>query len=329
MTETLLVTVVVPFRNAEADLPASLDRLARLVGPVEIVLVDDASTDEGGGLVEEFCAREPRARRIRRDGPGGSTIARMDGVSAARGDYIWFCDIDDDWDDDIVATMFAQAKATDADLVACRAERVESDGRRWRMEGVARARTVHGRDIAALVVRGTLRGHLWNKLIRRGMIPPLSRTPLTSQDDFLMLLDIIDRARRVRLIPDMKYRYLERSGSISTGSAMQLDNVALCCDEAIHRLGSGTSADDAFRIWFHLVPAIATPVHRRWPADRARHRALARRLSAAGILRLALWQPSVAVHAAVIRLAGSRYPTVYRLARRVTAPRRRAVAVPS
>ncbi|MGO2171712.1 MAG: glycosyltransferase family 2 protein [Micrococcaceae bacterium] len=326
MTPRPEVSVIVPFRNAAADLPHALIQLARLEGPVEILLIDDASTDTGPELAEAYSRKDPRMRVIRRPQAGGATRSRMTGVEAARGDYIWFCDVDDEWEPDIVTALLHEATMHNADLVACRAERVEADGRRWIMEGSPQARSVSGRELPSLVWTGQLRGYLWNKLIRRTLIPPLRREPLTSQDDFLMILDILEHTHRVRLIPDIKYRYLEKADSISTGASLRRENVERCRDEAMKRLlpAPPTRRErrdaDAFTLWFYLVPAIATPVHRGWAnedADAVR-RELTSQISWRTILHLARQQPSVAVHAALIRASGRCYPKLYRLSRRVT-----------
>lgn len=326
MTPWPEVSVIVPFRNAAADLPHAFAQLARLKGPVEILLIDDASTDNGPKLAETYSHSDPRTRVIHRTKAGGSTRSRMAGVNAARGHYIWFCDADDEWEPDIVTTLLHEATSHDADLVACRAERVEADGRRWIMEGSPHPRSASGHELSSLVWTGQLRGYLWNKLIRRTLIPPLRREPLSSQDDFLMILDILEHTHRVRLIPDIKYRYLEKAHSISTGTALRRENVQRCRNEAMRRLlpAHPTRREqrdaDAFTLWFYLVPSIATPVHRGWADEdaTAARKELTSQIAWRTILHLARNQPSVAAHAALIRASGRYYPTLYRLSRRVT-----------
>lgn len=330
MTAALRVSVIMPFHNAAADLERTLPQLTALAGPIEIILVDDASTDHSAEVADRYCDVDPRASVIHRSVIGGPTRARMTGVAEALGEYVWFCDADDDWAPDIITILFREACLHRADLVACRAQRIEADGREWTMEGVRRARTVTAEKISRLVWTGRLRGYLWNKLIRRDCLAPLQREPLTSQDDFLMLLDVLEHAQTVRLLPDVKYRYRERTGSISTGESLDLTNLSRCVDAAAHRLlpehPNRRQRRDAemFTLWFHLVPAVATPVHRGWSddaIDRVRHEFVPQ-ISWRSVLSLAPWQPSVAAHAALIRLGGRWYPQLYHLARALRSPLR-------
>jgi hypothetical protein len=92
-----LVSVVVPAYNAEATLAASLaSAAAQSYRRIEILIVDDGSTDCTAAVAERFCAAEPRARLIRKAN-GGASSARNAGIAAASGDYVAPLDADDLW----------------------------------------------------------------------------------------------------------------------------------------------------------------------------------------------------------------------------------------
>ena len=67
----------------------------------EIILVDDGSTDDTPQLLQAMAANEPRIRIITKEN-GGLGSARNAGLDAANGEYIWFCDVDDDADTHLV-----------------------------------------------------------------------------------------------------------------------------------------------------------------------------------------------------------------------------------
>jgi len=90
------VSVVIPTYN-RAGLIGGAVRSALDQGPAvaEVIVVDDASTDETGAAVAQID--DPRLRLVRRDRQGGPAAARNDGIEAATGEFVAFLDSDDRW----------------------------------------------------------------------------------------------------------------------------------------------------------------------------------------------------------------------------------------
>ena len=79
------LSVIVPIYNTEAYLPVCLDSLLGIDGPcVEIVLVDDGSTDRAGMIADAYAQKDSRIRVIHRAN-GGASAARNTGLEVARG----------------------------------------------------------------------------------------------------------------------------------------------------------------------------------------------------------------------------------------------------
>ncbi|MFC3850167.1 glycosyltransferase family 2 protein [Corynebacterium hansenii] len=325
------VSVVMPFADAAAYLPGALAGLAALRYPdLRFILVDDGSADGSAELAAEWAAARDDASVVTMPERGGVAAARDAGVAAADGEYVWFCDADDEWDPQIVARL---AEAAPADLVCCRAVRHEAGGRVQVMEGVVRDARLDSGELAEALLSGLVRGYLWNKLIRREVLAAAiadaaARDRLSSQDDFLLLLDIARHARSAVLIPFIGYRYLERPGSISTGSTLRLANTAACAEAALEELPprlparrSGAPVTAAgFRTWFHLVPCLATPVHQKWPGGEVArvHGELLPELTLRGLADA--WRMGhrrVAVHGLALKVLGpaGAYPAAYRVLR--------------
>ncbi len=94
-----LLSVVVPAYNVQRYLWAAVDSaLAQTFRDLEVIVVDDGSTDETVNLIQEWCLRndDPRLRILRQDNRGLSA-ARNTGIRAARGTFIGFLDGDDIW----------------------------------------------------------------------------------------------------------------------------------------------------------------------------------------------------------------------------------------
>ena len=94
-TENKLVSVIVPVYNAAGCLSDCMECLTnQTYKNLEIILVDDGSTDGSGLLCDEWSGRDDRVRVIHKEN-GGVSSARNKGLEAAAGDYIGFMDADD------------------------------------------------------------------------------------------------------------------------------------------------------------------------------------------------------------------------------------------
>ncbi len=100
-----LVSVIIPAYNAQAFLRATLDSvLAQTYDRLEVIVVDDGSTDDTGAVVAAVKATDPRVRLITKTN-GGVSSARNAGIAAARGDYVAFLDADDIWHPEKIAAQ--------------------------------------------------------------------------------------------------------------------------------------------------------------------------------------------------------------------------------
>lgn len=102
-----LVSVIVPVYNIEDYLPLCLACIEmQTYNNLEIILVDDGSTDGSGRICEDYAAKDSRARVIHHPENKGLWAARNTGQDAATGDYLWFPDGDDYFHKDIVKIMY-------------------------------------------------------------------------------------------------------------------------------------------------------------------------------------------------------------------------------
>src|SRR4051794_9191572 len=95
MTPLPRVSVVVPIYNVEPSLPACLQSIAdQTFGDLEVIVVDDGSTDGSAAIAAEFAARDPRFRVVSQPN-GGLGNARNNGAAVAAGEFLAFVDSDD------------------------------------------------------------------------------------------------------------------------------------------------------------------------------------------------------------------------------------------
>lgn len=104
-----LVSVLVPAHNAAGTIAAALDTATGQTWPeIEIIVVDDGSTDETASVVAGLAAADPRIRLIRRPN-GGVSAARNTALAAARGEWLAPLDADDLWRRDKIERQVARA----------------------------------------------------------------------------------------------------------------------------------------------------------------------------------------------------------------------------
>ena len=95
LTENDIISVIIPVYNEEAHLTRCLESvLSQTYGNLEIITVDDGSTDRSPEILKEYAAKDKRIKIISKENGGASTARNM-GIEAAEGSYIGFVDADD------------------------------------------------------------------------------------------------------------------------------------------------------------------------------------------------------------------------------------------
>lgn len=126
-----LISVIVPAHNSEATLGETLGSIARQRHRrLEILIVDDGSTDGTVALAEKFCAVEPRARLFVQAN-GGVAAARNAGLRHARGDYVAPIDGDDVWHPDHLSYLIEAMRDSEPryGFVAARHRQIDRQSR--------------------------------------------------------------------------------------------------------------------------------------------------------------------------------------------------------
>lgn len=119
MNERPAISVIVAVYKAESYLRKCLDSLrAQTFQDFEVLLVDDGSPDHSGAICDEYATTDSRFRVFHKEN-GGVSSARQCGIDHARGEYTIHADPDDWVEPDMLAQLYAKAKAEDADMVIC------------------------------------------------------------------------------------------------------------------------------------------------------------------------------------------------------------------
>jgi succinoglycan biosynthesis protein ExoO len=115
----MTVSVIIPAYNASAVLSRALDSaLAQTVPALEIIVIDDCSTDDTVALAKRYADAHPSIKLIQQAQNGGPSRARNVGIKAATGTWVAVLDADDAWRPERIAVLAALGEAEAADFVA-------------------------------------------------------------------------------------------------------------------------------------------------------------------------------------------------------------------
>lgn len=119
---TPAVSVIVPAYNAASTIERCLDSLtAQTLSAIEVIVVNDGSTDDTATVVSAYTERDGRVRLIDQEN-SGSGAARNVGIDHAQGRFLAFVDSDDTIEPDMLQTMVAAAEVHDAAVAVCQAD---------------------------------------------------------------------------------------------------------------------------------------------------------------------------------------------------------------
>lgn len=128
--DTMRVSVIMPVYNSEKYVRTAVDSILRQSEKdIQVILVDDGSQDQSGVICDEIAREDKRVLVIHKKN-GGICAARNAALDVAEGEYIAFCDNDDEFLDGLIADNYALAKKHDADIVRfCRRRIMTREGR--------------------------------------------------------------------------------------------------------------------------------------------------------------------------------------------------------
>lgn len=177
MNDAPVVSVVIPVYNAEKYLRECLDSVTgQTLKNIEIICVDDGSTDSSLSILREYEKRDSRLSVLTQKNQFAG-VARNNGLNHAKGEYVAFLDSDDFFDADMLRSMYNRAKAYEADLCVCKFKhlwqnenRIENVPESCKASMLPKYKEVFSRkDIGHEIFQFTI-GAPWNKLYRREFV---------------------------------------------------------------------------------------------------------------------------------------------------------------
>ena len=228
MPDKTNLSVVIPVFNVEKYLPMCIDSLLKTEGidDVEIILIDDGSTDRSGELADGFSKEHSNIKVIHKDNEGPSA-ARNLGVKEASGKYISFVDSDDMVVPELYKKVVELAGTSDDDMFLWDSELIVENGGSLATKnkgyfshyGLEKTeKTYTGKQILEILLRnsGDFVATVWLGAYKKSFLKDNDlnfEKDLIHEDEFWVPHAFIN-AKSVHYIPENIYCYRQRKGSI-------------------------------------------------------------------------------------------------------------------
>lgn len=216
------ISIIIPAYNVGSRLADTLKSvLAQTYTNIEVIIVNDGSTDNTADLAEHFRSADSRVVVIHKEN-GGVTSARLRGVREASGDWIGFVDGDDLLEPDMYERLLGNALAHHADISHCGYRMVFPNGRVDYYYNTGRTAQQDTRTgIMDLLSGSFVEPGLWNKLYRRTLFGGIEKQmdySIRINEDLLMNYYLFKAAKFSVYEDFCPYHYVLRQGSAATSS---------------------------------------------------------------------------------------------------------------
>lgn len=253
-----MISVIVPVYNSAPYLKNCISSiLQQTYADLEIICVNDGSSDDSLSILEELAKQDCRIRVISQANAGVSA-ARNTGLDAAQGEYITFVDSDDELAPDMYEFLVNLACEYNAEISHCGYRKVHVDGTSKDICGTGELLVQGGDEAVCCLLNGEhFVPSLCNKLFRRETVLGLRLdSSLKINEDVLFNVQAFHRAEKAVFMDLPKYLYYEReTSSCATTASIRKKQDSVKAAEEVLELMCGTEAETAAagRLYYCLL----------------------------------------------------------------------------
>ena len=216
-----MISIIVPVYNVEPYLRKCLDSIVgQKYSDLEILVIDDGSTDESGAICDEYAKKDSRIR-VFHTSNFGLSAARNLGVENARGDYLGFVDSDDWIEPDMYEALLNCAEETKSDVSCCGYYRHYSNKEIERPITSVKS-SYEGEALIPAAMKVNVFGlYAWNKLYKRCLFNDCMFPQGMLFEDIATIWRILVKCGRVSCVPNCLYHYNIRKNSLGNTKSMK------------------------------------------------------------------------------------------------------------
>ena len=220
-----MISVIVPVYNVEKYIRACLDSIInQTYRDLEIILVDDGSTDSSGAICDEYAQKDTRIQVIHKEN-GGVSSARNVGLQNASGEYIGFVDSDDVVHYDFFAILHNLLN-DGGDMSICSMKKFYNHSYDKCERSLAQEKVcLNEKELySALLNNEKIYGYLWNKLFKRELIKSCFDETIHFAEDFLFCAKYITGVQKAYFYDAELYYYRQDNENAITKNTISYNH---------------------------------------------------------------------------------------------------------
>ena len=222
-----LLSVIVPTYNLEKYIDKCISSIvSQIYLNLEIILINDGSTDQTGELCDIWQAKDTRIKVIHKVNEGYPFAVR-DGIKCATGEYITFVDCDDWIDKNMYSEMMKALLDTHSDIAQCDACYVYEDGRTENKADESKKNSIEivSRVDGVLLILEDIKWHswFWNKIFKKSLFDDIVFPKGKNTYEDFVVIELFHKASHSVYLHYGYYFYLQRSSSILNTKSIQAE----------------------------------------------------------------------------------------------------------
>lgn len=290
VNEKEMVSVIIPVYNCEKWIGRCIDSVcAQTYSNLEIIVVNDGSTDNTLRVITRLCRKDSRIKYITVRNQG-SAKARKTGMKYAAGNLVTFVDADDHIDSGMYEAMVNALQESGADIVECGCRKMNQAGRVLQELGLREANITGSRNcLRHYMEQRNCRNYMCNKLYRKELFENIEVPRLSFSEDYYINAILHSRAENKRIISRVFYNYMIYPGQCTNYLHMgikRIDGVRAGTMLADYFTGDREMRTLAGVYACRYALDIAEYVQRKEPGERKRFLAVLRRELLAALVRI-------------------------------------------
>lgn len=255
------VSVIIPIYNSEKYLSACIDSvLCQEHISLEIILVDDGSTDSSASICNTYAQEHPNIKAIHIQNSGPAT-AKNEGLRIAQGNYIALTDSDDKMEPLMLHKMVMVGYEHHADIICCNYKQIDENGIISHLNSTYKQYVLdHEEGLVHFFSKDKIYSQCWTKLYKRQMLIDyhIENDPgLRTDEDFIFNIRAFVKAQTTVIIDEPLYVYTHRQNSLA--HAYYKKNISQYIDNRMKRVQVNQEAvkdeSDAVKKWntVHII----------------------------------------------------------------------------